>query len=930
MTSFDARAQLVDYGQNPPGLNWKKIETPHFQLLFPESISAEAQRTANILEHLREYESAIFGPFPEKTPVILQNQTVISNGFVIMGPRRVELFTTPPQDNEPVDWMTRLAAHELRHVAQINHVIRTKKIRFPLIQEFQFAIFGASIPIWLIEGDAVITETALTPAGRGRMPSWEREFRANLLSGKDYSYSKYFFGSFKDNVPDYYRMGYFMASRIRRSYPDSIYRKILRTAILRSPLPGAFSSSLKKHTGMGNADLFYATATTLEDHWKAQLQKLDPAIYPGLNPRENEVKTDYFHPHSLENKAFICLRRGYGDAPAFVRIDSAGRVTRLLNIGPQLIPWFDYAAGKIVWDELKYDPRYQYRDYSVINIYDLEQKKVRQLTRRSRLFSPSLSADGKRIVAVKTGTDNQHSLVMLDATTGEQLWESQKFSRQLHYPSLDKAGRRIVFMLTGDEGRSIGIYETGSDTFRIVMEAGRFDSSFPQFAGKTGAQVIFQSHYNGIENIFILDLPGGEIRQLSQARFGAVHPDYNDKENSLLFNNFVPEGMNVSRIDLDTLTRAKKGPFENTFENFSAPVPGNTPRKDLAESIPSKHYPVADYKGAGRTFNFHSISPTAGINDDDNYLLGLRLKSNNLLNTFSVQAGYNYNLSLGSSEYTAGMEFKGLYPVFSLDYLNWKRDAVAGQGQAARSFSWREHKVEFSAGIPLSFTRRNYLYALRLSTGSSYTSRYALQNAPGNFIREISFPWVNRFSFIRQQIKSPRDLAPRFGQSVSLLHRSLLFDPRLQGNFFAFRSQFYFPGLFRHHSFSAGFNFQEGNGQYRVTNEIPEISGASHLPRSGPLENTLLLDYRFPLAYPDLELGTFAYIKRIKAGLFADYENLSKAEAPDSYGFELRADVHFFRLYLPEFDIGTKVVFFNNKQVKSPFLELILNYNLAP
>src|SRR3546814_1422105 len=95
---------------------------------------------------------------------------------------------TPPQNNGPGDWVTRLAVHELRHIAQINQVIQTKKIDLPLIQEFQFALFGASMPVWLIEGDAVITETALTPGGRGMQPSWEKEFRANVLSNTKYSY----------------------------------------------------------------------------------------------------------------------------------------------------------------------------------------------------------------------------------------------------------------------------------------------------------------------------------------------------------------------------------------------------------------------------------------------------------------------------------------------------------------------------------------------------------------------------------------------------------------------------------------------------------------------------------------------------------------------------------------------------------------------
>src|SRR3546814_1399285 len=75
-----ANGQLVDYGQNPPGLKWKQMETPHFQVIFPEVLLGEARRTAEILEYFRPYESSPLRDFPEKTPILLQNQTVISNG----------------------------------------------------------------------------------------------------------------------------------------------------------------------------------------------------------------------------------------------------------------------------------------------------------------------------------------------------------------------------------------------------------------------------------------------------------------------------------------------------------------------------------------------------------------------------------------------------------------------------------------------------------------------------------------------------------------------------------------------------------------------------------------------------------------------------------------------------------------------------------
>ena len=41
-------AQFIDTIQEPPGIEWKKIDTPHFQVVFPEEITAEAQRAVVI------------------------------------------------------------------------------------------------------------------------------------------------------------------------------------------------------------------------------------------------------------------------------------------------------------------------------------------------------------------------------------------------------------------------------------------------------------------------------------------------------------------------------------------------------------------------------------------------------------------------------------------------------------------------------------------------------------------------------------------------------------------------------------------------------------------------------------------------------------------------------------------------------------------
>src|SRR5688572_27771158 len=108
-----ANAQVFDKEQNPPTIKWMQILTPGFQILYPSELKNEAVRMANTVEHLSAAVSKSLGKQPRKITIILQNQGVISNGFVQLAPRRSEFFTTPPQDFDVQDWLNSLAVHEL-------------------------------------------------------------------------------------------------------------------------------------------------------------------------------------------------------------------------------------------------------------------------------------------------------------------------------------------------------------------------------------------------------------------------------------------------------------------------------------------------------------------------------------------------------------------------------------------------------------------------------------------------------------------------------------------------------------------------------------------------------------------------------------------------------------------------------------------------
>ena len=224
-----ASAQFYEFGQDPASLKWKQINTEHFQVVFSSDFGNNAQKLANLLEKNYKANSNQLDHSPRKVPVIIHNQTVYSNAFVTWAPKRMEFFTFPDPNIYPIDWLTELSLHEFRHVVQIDKLNQNfTRFLTVLLGQQANGIVAGMMPLWFIEGDAVSAETSLSRSGRGRLPSFEMEIKAKLLSDtKPYSLSKAYLGSYKDYVPDHYQLGYQMVSYARKRYGNDYWTNAL-------------------------------------------------------------------------------------------------------------------------------------------------------------------------------------------------------------------------------------------------------------------------------------------------------------------------------------------------------------------------------------------------------------------------------------------------------------------------------------------------------------------------------------------------------------------------------------------------------------------------------------------------------------------------------------------------------------------------------
>ncbi len=927
ITSNKVFAQLFDATQNPPSVKFRQINTPHFQIIYPTPLEQEAQRMANVLEAIIAEVSKSLGHSPKPISVILQTQGVVSNGFVQMAPRRSEFYTIPGQEFDSQDWLNSLAVHELRHVVQFDKL--APHLSAPLFEELKLALFGINLPPWFFEGDAVGIETALTTAGRGRQPSFELVLRANELAGKHYNYSKNYFGSYKSYTPGYYPLGYFMTTKIRRDHGPEILDQML-DRIKKFPIrPYNFSSSLKKFGGLGTHQLYLRTMEELDSLWGIQSEELDQETYHSLNKADDGIPTSYLMPYPLPDGGIVCLKGSKAFTPA-ITIIRDGKEKKIIKIGSQTEVNLNYAAHQLVWDEYRVDARYGQRSFNVICSYDLQTGRYEQLSHKSRLFSPALSPDGKRIVAVKVSTESIFNLVELDAVTGKELKVYPNPSNfTLQTPHFNNSGTQIVVTAVSEPGKTLLLYNCVDDSFKILLPPQHQMIARPCFYKD---QIVYKANYAGLDDIYAFNINSKKITKLTSSPFGAYHPSVDEEKGLLFFNDYQASGYHIVSIDLRAADVFKPVSNTSAFLDYFEPLIVQENKPILFDSIPKKTYVHQDYKELSHLFYFHSIRPIVQanpfLNNDD---FGFDLASNNKLNTLTATVGYLYNNALGKSQYNAAFTYLKYYPQFSFNYENRARLAYApqvnGQDTLYAPFQWRENLTSLKVSLPYSANWLNKGFYANLQVETSYTNRYQLTLKPDGFLTHLNFPLAYQLSAGLNSSSAPRDLAPRWGQNFSLNYQHLPFDTKTSGENLFFESQFYFPGIFANHSFQASYNWQSNSGAYDFNIDIPRAYGYVNLTALQRLRNTLLLRYRFPIAYPDWEIGPLAYVKRIRGGFFADFENIGKGKGLRTYGAELKADMNLLRFYLPVFTLGGRIIIPQENSTKNPIFDFTLTYS---
>ncbi len=893
-----------NFGGNPPGQRWQQIESPNVRVIYPYDLEAKAQRIANLLDYLQENGTRSIGARLEPIDMVLQAQTTVSNGYVQLLPYRSELFANPPQDFHRLgttDWLDLLAIHEYRHVQQYSNARQglTKLSSYLFGQGGWLVLLNLTVPDWFIEGDAVIAETAFTRAGRGRTPFFSIEQRALFRANRSYSYMKVRNGSFRDLVPDHYRLGYTLSTYARERFGNDVWKTVYQDAVRYKPLFYSFSQALKRQTGLTTPELYRKAYDEFESQYEQRLREIDLSSPQAVLAQEKKTVTNYRWPHPQADGSVIALRDGFQRTPELVQIAN-GKASVLTPIGFQTEPYLSVAGGRAVWMELEQDPRWYNRSYSTLVLYSLKSRKKLRLTRKTRLFAPRLNPGGDRIAAVRYQPETGSRLVVLSAVDGQVLMELNNPSDlYIAYPFWSSDETALYFLGRRNSELAIFRQPLALDATPEQLTDWTTEVISHPSLGADGA-IYYSASQTGIDNIFRLDPRTGSAEQLTDVAVGAYMPQLVPEGDTLVFSTFSHLGYDVQRLPVARAAgEAARSGAAPQFTSLALQEEGGDILSDFAiDTI----YPERPYRGISGV-QLHSWAFNGELSEP-----GMEILVDNVLNDIRAAVGVDYNLNEARFSYQGELTYAGLFPWVTGQVSFRQRNTTFTPviDDTLRLVGQEFDQLNYGGlvSVPFRWVRGNLLSSLSPSIGYS---QYRVSDYNNEFAgRDRSFGvWQAGLVASTLHRTALQHVQPRWGGLLLVDYRKTAQENL--GERFFLRGQVFLPGLFINHGIRLDVDYQ----RELLTNEF-QFPDVLAYPRglSSVLNDRAIrwgINYQLPLLYPDWGFAGITYFRRVRATFFYDrgevelenfrYSKTGRSTAPlSSTGVEVRFDNRWLNL----------------------------------
>lgn len=881
-------AQYYDWGNSPVSTKWRQLKTRDLRVIYPREFEANARRVMWYLDTIRTTAAWGYPHGTMPTPLVIRTANMQGNGMVMWAPRRMEFLAAPGATySEP--WLKQLAVHEYRHNVQYNNLRRGLMRPLMWLLGEQIAFLGvAQFSIFALEGDAVMAETEMSAFGRGLQPSWTMHYRAVGDVGTDkYSTDYWFSGSFRDYVPDHYRLGYQMVRWSYDHFGEFIWDDIARY-VARNPqwiVPMGFG--MRKMYGMGESAMFRRAFADLNAHW-ASLPKVEDSSKRIHTPRRGY--TTYKWPQWMNDSTLVAVKSDVMSAPRIVRVDArTGREKELTKTGaissrPALTPdgvlWWTEYRQSMLWSQKVNSRLVSYNP--VTDLQAVHRPPRNRYYRGEQILYPTPMADGGFAYAAY---DAARGFSLIIGVTGEWGYNSKVAfdpSTEICGLAWDDDTNTLYYIGLVDAGMFLGAVDVDTHEISRLTEP-RHISISDLRAG--GGRLYYGSIASGKDEAHCFDLATRTEYSLTESAFGSFQPSA-PRGGLVALTTYDKHGYHLATQDFTHAVRMPELKMPRNVVNprwrrWNIPIMDKMVWTDQRAESSERNVRQRRFSKFTNILRPHSwlpidmYPPQAMDENDLTMKAGATVMSQSLLSDAVTWLAAGWTRAGGKS-IRGGMTYSGLGPRIDVGFQ------YGGAPQVVYSLfpSWfavnRRSHLDFTARVSLPLVLGSGRWISTLSPAVEYYHINGLIYKPLTEFSGEAIQGVERLTMsLAYSVQSRTALAefqPRWGFAARIARVSNPFNDDF-ATLTAASVAAWIPGVVRPHGIRMRAAWQKLGGQkkqYRFQSKEVFPRGARYdlLVRDW---RSVSVDYQLPVWYPEAGIPGFLYFKRIRLNAFFDY-----------------------------------------------------------
>ncbi len=905
-----ATGQYYDLGRSPSSIHWNQTSTSWGRIIYPDYYTKGA---ASLYHYINEMAPSInygldYGPL-KRIPMLLHTQNFRANGLVMRAPRRIELEVIPNINTYAEPWLKQLAVHEFRHAVQYGNLYRgfMKYVGYVIGEQAGLASL-ALVPTWLLEGDAVMTETQMSSFGRALQPSFTIEYRAYFTENeKKYPLDKWFCGSFRTQIPDHYQFGYQLTAWAREKYGDDVWAKVFDYSAKYPFTILTTKWALHKYYKTKVNRIADSTIDNLTRFWKSLPEQTDNS---SIIPTKTTSYTVYDAPMVVNDSIVVVFKKDMDKPNALVEVNTKTAEEKVLTYTGSISTPGSLRDGVVYWTEYRNSTFWDQRVFSRACSYNLLTGEKNTLRDRQNVLYVTPLPDGE---IVSVGYDYKTARYSLEfGETREAIMMPDTIS--VHGLAYDDVTGTLAFIGLGDAGMFIGNVDIDNGSIEKITEPSKVTINNLR-AGN--AKLSFNSIYSGRDEIHIYDLITDREYQLTTSRYGSVSPSAPNKNADWYMTTYTRDGYKLAKIDKNTVIEDSlpKVSYSYIPKNVVNPPrrKWNVATMDTVATVTElpEGKRVRRFRKGLNLFNTHSWMPLAFnpfqiiAENKANVNVGVTIMSQNLL---SDMFGYLSFASTDQGNNLRGMlSYYGWAPKFDLNFSYGGGNQIIYGKEPQMPVPSKIKKyfhIDLKTSLPMTLSSGYHTRTLVPSISVMHTNALLYESKTKTFDRGYQRT-VSALTYTDNVRLATRDILPKWGYALKMAMVNAPFDKDF-GNLVSLYGRVYLPGILPHNSIML-----RGNVQYQDKDKY-NFTYKELTPRGSEYEFAVTkyaaasIDYQLPIWYPDWGINSIAYFKRVRFNAYFDFARMEryisstlpikKMQNITSYGGELFLDMHVLRI----------------------------------